>query len=322
MNSPIVVSVICTCFNKGRWIRQALDSIARQKVSFPIEIIIVADASTDESLLEIEAFRNLHPDMVRVFAHDKNKGISATWVETCPEARGLYIARMDGDDYWTDNTKLQQQVDLLSASPDSKWCCTDFDMVDQDGNTICEKALETGFIATVDSFEQMLAIKGLTAPSTWLVDAQLMKEVSAELDPDAEDDTFSLQLDLFKRTRLSRIMSYMCAMRLNAGSDSRPQMVEGATKRYEGLKRQQLKYLEKYADSDLGAIIRYLLDRDVEMEIQAFEYLQQLHALEARMAEQDELIGQLRAQTQGYQNSRNFIRPMKNAAKSVFKRGR
>ena len=43
------VSIICTNYNKGDWVREAMDSFLNQKTNFDFEIIIIDDASTDHS---------------------------------------------------------------------------------------------------------------------------------------------------------------------------------------------------------------------------------------------------------------------------------
>ncbi len=318
MREQIVVSVICTCYNKQDWIRQALDSIVAQKADFPLEIIVVDDASTDGSLLEIEAFHDEHPDIVRVVTHAQNQGISRTWAEACSMAQGAYIARLDGDDVWTDETKLQAQVDALTNSTDSKWCSTDFDMMEQDGTIVVESALASGFVAMVDSYEQMLATKGLTNSSTWLVDTQLMNEVNNELDPDSADDTFTLQLEMFQRTKLTRVMKSMCAMRTVPGSDSRPKTDEMIRQRFEGLKKQQLVSLAKHPNVDYQKLSHMLIDACAEHEIKVEQLWQHAGRLEAKIAYLEERIAQLEENVHGYENSRNFIRPIQNAAKSIL----
>ena len=52
------VSVICTCFNKGAWIAQALDGILAQECPFDYEVIVVDDASSDDSPQIIRAYED------------------------------------------------------------------------------------------------------------------------------------------------------------------------------------------------------------------------------------------------------------------------
>lgn len=58
-------------------------------------------------------------------------------------------------------------------------------------------------IAISDTYEKMMATRGFTAPSTWLVKRDLMLLVNSMLNDDINtaDDTFNLQLDLFNHTQ-------------------------------------------------------------------------------------------------------------------------
>lgn len=197
------VSIICTNYNKGDWVREAMDSFLNQKTIFDFEIIIIDDASTDHSYELIQEYQNKFPEKVRTFRNEVNLGITRTWKKVCQEAKGQYIARCDSDDFWTDPLKLQKQVDLLDASTDSLWSNTEFDMVDLDGNLIQKDAFASKALPLIDSYEEMLVMKGMTMASTWLVDTALMQDVSAQISDTAADDTFELQLELFKRTKIS-----------------------------------------------------------------------------------------------------------------------
>ena len=113
------VSIIRTNYNKGDWVREAIDSFLNQETNFDFEIIIIDDASTDHSYEIIQEYQNKFPEKVRTFRNEVNLGITKTWKKICREAKGQYIARCDSDDFWTDPLKLQKQVDLLDASSDS-----------------------------------------------------------------------------------------------------------------------------------------------------------------------------------------------------------
>ena len=82
------VSVICTNYNKGKWIADAIDSFLRQKTNFEFEIILVDDCSTDESVDIIRNYGQRYPDKIRTFFNSENQGIAKTWVAICKEARG------------------------------------------------------------------------------------------------------------------------------------------------------------------------------------------------------------------------------------------
>ena len=118
METTPFVSIICTVFNKEPWLKKTIDSFLAQQTEFSFEIILVDDASSDGSRSIIQDYQANYPDLIRAFYQDENQGIAKTWLAICKEARGQYIARCDGDDFWLDPLKLQKQVDLLESKPD------------------------------------------------------------------------------------------------------------------------------------------------------------------------------------------------------------
>lgn len=261
------VSIICTNYNKGDWISQALDSFLAQETEFPVEILVVDDASTDHSPEIIRTYAATYPDKIRAFFNPTNLGISKTWKMICQEANGDYIARCDGDDYWTDPQKLIKQLELLANTPGSRWSNTDFDFLSEDDQLIVASALANKALPFIDSYEKLLALKGMTMSSTWLVERQLMLEVNAAISDDATDDTFELQLELFRRTKLAFLPQSTTVYRLGAESDSRSLNRNRLAKRFEGLYQTQLFYLDKYSDLDWEILSRQLLARDKEIEL-------------------------------------------------------
>jgi len=181
MKNPLV-SVVCTSFNKEKWIAQAIESFLMQETSFEFEILIIDDASTDASSKIIRKFANENPEKIRFFENEKNLGIAKTWKKICNEARGKYIARCDGDDYWIKKDKLQKQVDLLESNKDSKWCNTEFRTENEKGEILFRKSFAEKFVKMPEDFTEMLISKGFTNASTWLVDTELMKEINNTLD--------------------------------------------------------------------------------------------------------------------------------------------
>ena len=261
------VSIICTNYNKEAWIEEAIKGFLNQKCDFDYEIILVDDASSDHSPQIIERYANQYPDKIKAVFHQENLGITKTWLDICQLAQGDYIARCDGDDYWIDVYKLQKQVDILERSTASKWSCSDFNIISESGDLRQKKAIENGIIRKISSFEEMLAFRGMTMSSTWLVDRNLMLEVNDAISPDAVDDTFSLQLELFTRTELTFLPEATTVYRLHEGSDSHPASVEKLSERFEKLQEIQEEYLEKYYSKiDFKVLTRYLFSENTERE--------------------------------------------------------
>ena len=267
METTPFVSIICTVFNKEPWLKKTIDSFLAQQTEFAIEIILVDDASNDGSRSIIQDYQENYPNLIRAFYQDENQGIAKTWVAICKEARGYYIARCDGDDFWIDPLKLQKQVNLLASKPDCKWSNTDFDIYDERGNFVSKAGFTNHTIPLADTYEKMLATRGFTMASTWLVDRDLMLEINQELDLTTSDDTFNLQLELFQRTSLAYLDEATVAYTINQGSDSRPRDFRQLERRFHKLLQTQLDYLDRYPNADFKEMTKILLERNNTYEI-------------------------------------------------------
>lgn len=123
MINPLV-SIVCDVYNHGPYLRNALDGFIMQQVSFPIEILIHDDASTDNSAEIIREYENRYPDLFRPIYETENQYHKQhLWADIqFPRAKGKYIALCEGDDYWTDSHKLQKQVDYMESHPECALC--------------------------------------------------------------------------------------------------------------------------------------------------------------------------------------------------------
>jgi glycosyltransferase involved in cell wall biosynthesis len=121
---PPFISVCITTYNHEKFIEQTLEGVFMQKINYPVEVILYNDASSDRS---DEIIRELIKDKTNVsyISQRKNKGISGNFTDSIKEAKGKYVAVLDGDDYWIDEHKLQKQIDFLESHPEYAACFTD-----------------------------------------------------------------------------------------------------------------------------------------------------------------------------------------------------
>ena len=127
-SSGIMVSVVCLTYNHAAYVRDCLEGFVSQKTTFPVEVLIHDDASTDGTQQIIKEYESRFPDLFRVVYQTENqfsKGVRPWDDVLFPMAQGKYVAWCEGDDYWTDPLKLQKQVDFLEAHPDYVMCCSD-----------------------------------------------------------------------------------------------------------------------------------------------------------------------------------------------------
>ena len=119
-DNDTVVSIACITYNHEKYIRDTIEGFLMQKTTFPVEIIIHDDASTDNAADIIREYAEENPKLFSIILQDENQwskkegSIYGRFV--FPEARGKYIALCDGDDYWTDPLKLQKQVEFLEEN--------------------------------------------------------------------------------------------------------------------------------------------------------------------------------------------------------------
>jgi len=111
------VSVIVPCYNFEEYIEQSLLSAVSQKTNFEFEILVRDDMSSDTSQLCIERVAIFNENF-KYFNAEENLCAGNNIKFLTEQAKGEYIAYLDGDDYWTDVYKLQKQIDFLDSNPD------------------------------------------------------------------------------------------------------------------------------------------------------------------------------------------------------------
>ena len=77
---------------------------------------------------DIEQYENKYPEIIKPIYQKENqfsKGVSISKTFNFPRVKGKYVALCEGDDYWTDENKLQKQVDFMDANPDYTICFHD-----------------------------------------------------------------------------------------------------------------------------------------------------------------------------------------------------
>ena len=133
MSAQPHLSVLMITYNHERYIAEALDSVLSQRTHFPFEIIIGEDCSTDQTRAIVSHYRKRFPKRITLLARERNIGMSRNFAETYSFCRGRYVALLEGDDYWTNPYKLQQQVDFLDADSSFSICYHDALVVGEHG---------------------------------------------------------------------------------------------------------------------------------------------------------------------------------------------
>jgi glycosyltransferase involved in cell wall biosynthesis len=144
-----LVSVHVSTYQHADFIRDCLDGVLMQETNFPIEIIIGEDESDDGTREVCKEYADRHPDRIRLFLHRRENNIEIhgrptgrfQFMYSHFVARGRYLAICEGDDYWTDSSKLQKQVDFLEANEEYSLAHHDACAVNNEGIEISSSKL-------------------------------------------------------------------------------------------------------------------------------------------------------------------------------------
>ena len=161
---PPLVSVAIITYNHEKYISQAIDGVLQQKTTFPIELIIGEDCSTDKTREICLSYQKKFPEIVTVLCPERNLGAHENFVVTFNRCQGKYTAICEGDDYWTDSLKLQKQVDFLEANPDFAICFHDVTVIYEDENRP-PNLLHNGKLQDTTTFEDLAKENFIPTPS-------------------------------------------------------------------------------------------------------------------------------------------------------------
>jgi glycosyltransferase involved in cell wall biosynthesis len=114
---PGLVSVTTPFLNAERYLAETIDGVLAQTYA-DWELLLIDDGSSDGSAPIARAYADRSGGRVRYLQHadHANHGVSASRNLGLTQARGEFVAMLDGDDVWLPH-KLEEQVALLRAYP-------------------------------------------------------------------------------------------------------------------------------------------------------------------------------------------------------------
>lgn len=120
--TDIKITAIMPNYNSSKFLPKSLRSLLNQTEAF-IEIIIVDDGSTDDSLVLIDNFMKEYPT-IRLIKHEKNQGVCAALNTGIMQAKGDFITLCAADDwYQEDMVKLAKEA--IRKFPSAGLICGD-----------------------------------------------------------------------------------------------------------------------------------------------------------------------------------------------------
>ena len=134
-----LVSIYCLTYNHEKYIRDCLDGFIMQKTDFPFEVIVHDDASTDHTADIVREYQEKYPDIIKPVFQIENQyqaHIPLIQKYIFPKVSGKYVGVCEGDDYFTDETKMQRQVDFMEHHPECHFCVAGVEEVSVNKNPL------------------------------------------------------------------------------------------------------------------------------------------------------------------------------------------
>lgn len=130
---PVEASVIIPVYNREKTIADAISSVLMQKTTFPFNLIIINNYSTDNTGRIIDEFVQKSDKVIHLVPEQKNLGIGGCWNEGIFHAQcGKFAVQLDSDDIYSSENSLQTIVNAFyeQACPMiiGTYCMTNFNL--------------------------------------------------------------------------------------------------------------------------------------------------------------------------------------------------
>jgi glycosyltransferase involved in cell wall biosynthesis len=179
MNSRL--SVLLITYNHQAYIAEAIESIMMQNISESFEIVVADDASSDKTLDILRGLAVRYPSVpFRFLDASPNLGITKNYQRAFAVIESEYVAVIEGDDYWTDPSKLQLQFDFLNKHRECDLCSANYYIYEEDTCRYTARSPEgEGFI--VFGARELIADNLVGNFSTCMYRTSALKSLPAEI---------------------------------------------------------------------------------------------------------------------------------------------
>jgi alpha-1,3-rhamnosyltransferase len=129
-----LVTVVISSYNHAPYVEQSILSVIKQTYRH-VELFVIDDGSTDDSVGRIEALQRIHGFDFRV---QENRGLTRTLNEAIDRARGAFIAPFGSDDVMIED-RLSRQMAHIADKPEVGICAGNIELMNADGTPYVEK---------------------------------------------------------------------------------------------------------------------------------------------------------------------------------------
>ena len=213
---PAEITVIIPAYNAGLHIGNAIKSVLDQSCSKDIEIIVIDDGSTDDTVSVVSDLSRTHKQVICV-PNGRSKGPSGARNTGLLKASGMYIAFLDADDLWLPN-HLLEGVSFLEKHNDVDIVLFNFNIIEYETRRFISdwfterrftkdlesRVVEDGFHLICDDMFIALINESFIHLQSMIIRRQTLQSVLFNEDiRRSEDRDFSIRLYLESKARFA-----------------------------------------------------------------------------------------------------------------------
>ncbi|ADR20098.1 hypothetical protein MATR_22900 [Marivirga tractuosa] len=203
---PSKVSVICLCYNHEEFVEAALASVIAQ--TYPTELIVVDDASSDDSVQRIKGFISKHADRsIQTIFNEKNLGNCKAFNAALELTNAEYIIDLAADDILLPN-RVEEGLNNMSTRPEVAINFTNANYIDENGRyvkshyAVDDKEKSKILVPEGDLFAEILK-RYFICPPTLMYRASFLKAIGGYDEELAYED-----LDIMLRLSRNHAFSF------------------------------------------------------------------------------------------------------------------
>ena len=300
----VEASVVIPVFNRAKTIRDAVESALSQQTTFPYNVIVVDNHSTDgTSEILKECFRGAgskergarnvstlsthDPQLIVITPERRDLGIGGCWNEAVNDARcGRFAVQLDSDDLYSSPHTLQQMVDAFYEQK-AAMVVGSYRMCDFDLNTLPPGLINHAEWTDENGPNNALRINGLGAPRAFFT--PLLRDMQLPNTSYGED--YAMGLAFSRNYRIGRIYTELYLCRRWTGNSDAALSVErvNANNLYKDRLR-TMEILARQRMKDEGAKMRatdHFVERQLSVWDEARQRYQDLNKVQTRELEAD-----------------------------------
>jgi SAM-dependent methyltransferase len=205
------VSVIMSTHNDSAYLPLAMESILQQTFT-DFECIVVDDGSTDATPGILQRYAD---PRIRIIRHEQNAGLTRSLNEALALCRGVYVARMDGDDIALPE-RFEKQVAFLEANPEVGLVGTAFMYIDGQNRVL---GAEPVFVSDAEIRARLLT-HNCFGHGTVMVRRTMLQAVGGYDESFRFAQDYDLWLRIAERTAVANLADKLYCWRQTAGTIS------------------------------------------------------------------------------------------------------